>query len=293
MVNHWRRIGWYLVGAAAGVSACRPAPPPLPDRSEATDAFYRSPDMLHQKHPALRLHEREPARRFRSSLRPWPIEGAFPTAYLGRVTRNEQSYGKVIYDIVYLGFDRVSMQPLPPERAAGFGAFPANRAEVLLQVGGWTRPIQPWSIAPMAGIYRARIMENGRGHRSFATGSGRIIHFLSDPDRGDLAGQPLLVDCWSHLCRTSLTVPMAGHRGETPRASSAPDQAGGLSISEEFHPAQFAHWADIRRKAICLVADAVPALRLSDGDGPVSASTCADVRRAIRSGMAETQSPAG
>ena len=287
MVNHWRRIGWYMVGAAVAVSACSPEPAPLPDRSEATDVFYRSPDMLHQKHPALRLHEREPTRRFRSSLRPWPIEGTFPTAYLGRVTRNVQPYGNELYDIVYLGFDRVSLKPLPPERAAGFGSFPANRAEVLLQVGGWSQPIKPASFAAMAGIHRARIVENSPGHRSFATGKGEIIHFFSDPDRGNLAGQSLLVDCWSHVCRASLTVPMAGLRAETLRASSAPDAKGGLSIAVEFHPDQFAHWADIRRKAICLAQDAVPDLRLSDGGGRVGKATCADVWRAIRSRMAE------
>ena len=155
-------------------------------RSDPMDYFYRPAHTWKQEYPLIRWHEREPGRLFETTLRPTAMQAAFPTAYLSRITRNDQAWAKRIYDVVYGGFYLSDFSPLPPEKGTR-ARSDFERNEIAFEIGGWQRSgaTDPQMLVK---LYEARIEK--RGHLMvLVTDKGRSWHYFTDPAASDLDGQ--------------------------------------------------------------------------------------------------------
>lgn len=264
------------VSAALVLAGCGEAPKEPERPSDPTDYFYRSKAVEGSRYPPIRWHEREPGRLFETTLRPTALQGAFPTAYLTRITRNDQAYAKRIYDVASGGFYLSDLSPLPPEKGTRWRSD-LERNEVVFEIGGWSRSgaLEPQKLAE---LYKGRIEARG-GHTVIVT-EGHHWHFFTAPAASNLDGQAVAVECWKHLCAAELTIPQELAGLPSMREGAQPGRTIGAQLAIVFHPDRIDDWPEIRRKAVCFATFSIPKLDTAK-IAPIGGLRCNDVRAAI------------
>ncbi|WP_390586493.1 hypothetical protein [Erythrobacter sp. MTPC3] len=273
--------------AACGGQPASPEPP-----SDPTDFFYREAWQENITIPPIRWHEQAPGRYFETTLRPTEMNASLPTSYLSRITRNYQPWAKEIYDVAYLGFDLDRLTALPPDRSFGWGTREeAKPDEVLIQLGGY-EPSSYFTPERITNIWDGEITETDDHviitSERFPGGRSTMQYFFNQPSKGDLDGNPVIVDCASDWkCTADLVVPQefAGHSPLYLGKNKPYRGTTGARLRVTFHPDRIDDWEEVRRKAACFAALSIEDLELAS-IAPVDNTECNDVRSAIERSIA-------
>lgn len=270
--------------AIVAMAGCQEAPKEPRRPSDPTDYFYREKGVEGVAYPPIRWHQREPGRLFDTTLRPTDMRGAFPTAYLSRITRNDQAYSERIWDVVYIKFQIPAVSPIPARASDSLGSN-VSENEVRLQVGGWSRSsgAHPrW----LGQIYKGH-MET-RGHDIFVEDRGRSVHYFTAPEASDLDGRPVMVECMKVVgCQADLTIPQEMAGLPPMREGELPGRSIGARLAIAFHSDRIDDWPEIRRKAVCFAAFSIPRLD-AENIAPRRELRCNDVRAAISKTIGRT-----
>lgn len=249
--------------------------------SDPTDFFFRWEGNVGAEYPPIRLHERKPGRLFATTLRPTMMTGAFPTAYLSRITRTYQPWAERIYDVAYGGFDLKEMSPTAPEK--GLGPYNLAGREIQIEIGGWSRSGDPhprW----LGRIYKGHL-ETGQ-HDVFVADDGWTYHHFRTPETGNLDGQPVTMKCGKVVgCTAELTIPQEIARLPAMQDGGSSGRSTGARLAVSFRSELVGDWAEIRRKAACFASFSIPALD-RDRVAPLKGLRCDDVDKAITKTLA-------
>lgn len=232
------------------VASCGASPTPVETPlSEPTDAFYHREAGLPGETPPTRWHDRQPARTFDTSLRPWAVQARLPTPYLFRVTRNHQPWAGRIYDKADMVFSFGSLQPIQPQSITAMVQSSNDDDAVRLALGGWARS---YSLPPEihANIYNAPIIRTAEGVE-VKEGPNSSQFYRSAPN-GQIDGQPVVLHCGSERCRAELAIPPTSISPTPPAVDQTAD--GGIGLNVDFPRRHLDDWPEVRRKSLCFAA---------------------------------------
>ena len=233
------------LAASCGSSPTQVETPP----SEPTDAFYRREAALPGETPPTRWNDRQPARTFDTSLRPWAVQARLPTPYLFRVTRHHQPWAGRIYDEADMVFGFGSLQPIQPQSITALVQSSNNDDAVRLTLGGWARShASPPEL--VADIYDAPIIRTAAGVE--VKERPNSSQFYRSAPNGQIDGQPIALHCGPEQCRAELAIPPTSISPPPPAVDPTVD--GGIRLSVEFHRRRLEDWPEVRRKSLCFAA---------------------------------------
>ena len=275
---------WLLLPlAACGSQSDQPEPP-----SDPTDYFYWEERVASSTYPPIRWHEQVPARYFDTTLRPTQMQARLPTVYLSRITRNYRPWAEQIYDVAYLSFDFNDLSPLQPARGIGWGTDEDLKSnEVLIQLGGWEASSY-FTPERIASIWHGEITETDDHvivtSERLPGGKSASQYFFDQASKGDLDGNPVVVECLSEWkCTADLVIPQefAGHPPLYLGKNKPYQGTTGARLRIIFHPERIDEWEGVRRKAACFVALSIMNLEL-ELIAPHEHLACEDVQTAIQ-----------
>ena len=215
------------------------------------------------------------------------MQARLPTVYLSRITRNYQPWAKQIYDVAYLSFDFNDLSPLPPARGIGWSTDEDLKSnEILIELGGWETSSY-FTPERIANIWDGEVTETDDlviiTSEKLPGGKSNTQYFFHGSSKGDLDGNPLIVDCFfGWKCTADFVVPQefAGfpplYQGETKPYRGTT----GARLRITFHPDLIDDWQETRRKAVCFAAVSIKDLDLKQL-AHVEPIKCSDVRSAI------------